>query len=219
MAFKNALSKILEVHGSFQEKIMIMKNFRSPNLNIMKTSTFILSFVFILGLSTTQAQEFNLTHTDTIPEYGSKIEKLKIHGTIYQSDGVTPASDVIFYIEQADENGDFQMRGEKGDKYVYHSGTIKTDAEGKYTFFTFVPGNDRRYNQLSQLYPAVKEPSKPAYFLPTLLFDNDPLLTRKCRKRMAKKDDVSRILKPKSIDGLLVVEKDIVLPEAVNQSR
>ena len=185
----------------------------------MKTSTFILCFVFILGLSNSQAQEFNLTHTDTIPEYGSKIEKLKIHGTIYQSDGVTPASDVILYIEQADENGDFDMRKENDEKYVYHSGTIKTDANGQYTFFTFVPGNDRRYKQLSQLFPAVKEPSKPAYFLPTLLFDSDPLLTKKCRKRMAKKDDLSRILKPKTVNGLLVVEKDIVLPEAVNQSR
>ena len=179
----------------------------------MKPITTLLSFLFVMSIISLNAQEQNLTHTDTIPDYDTKADKLKISGTIYLSDGMTPASDVILYIEQADENGDFDMRGERGDKYVYHSGTIKTDANGQYTFYTFVPGNDRRYNQLSQLYPAVKEPSKPAYFLPTLLFDTDPMLTKKCRKRMAKKDDLTRILKPKKVDNLLVVEKDFVLPE------
>ena len=53
------------------------------------------------------AQQLN--NTDTIPGYESKKNKLKISGTIYRSDGVTPAKDVILYIEQADENGDLPI--------------------------------------------------------------------------------------------------------------
>ena len=164
-------------------------------------------------------QELQLTNTDTIPDFETKAEKLKISGTIYESDGVTPAKDVILYIEQADDNGNFELRKQNDEKYVYHHGLVKTDADGKYTFYTFIPGNDRRYNQLQQLFPTVMAPDKPQQILPSFLFDSDPMLTKKCRKRMAKKDDVSRILKPVKQNGLLVVQKDIVLQDLSKETK
>ena len=154
-----------------------------------------------------------LSNTDTIPGFESKQKKLKISGIIYESDGVTPAKDVILYIEQADENGDFNLRKANDKRYVYNRGWIKTDADGRYTFYTYVPGNDRRYNQMKQLFPIIKEPSKPEYGIATFLFDDDPLLSKHCRKRMAKKGDITRILKLKEADGLLVAQKDIVLQD------
>ncbi len=153
-----------------------------------------------------------LNNTDTIPGFDSKNHKLKISGIIYESDGKTPAKDVILYIEQADENGDFDLRKENDVRYVHNRGWIKTDANGHYTFYTFIPGNDRRYNQMQQLFPIIKEPSKPEYGIGTFLFDEDPLLTKLCRKRMAKKGDPTRILKLKKVDGLYVTQKDIILP-------
>lgn len=152
-----------------------------------------------------------LSATDSIPDFESKQQPLKITGTIYKSDGVTPAEGIILYIEQADEDGDFDLREENDKRYAHHRGWIKTDANGHYTFYTFVPGNDRRYNQLSQLFPAIKEPSKPAYDLESFYFDSDPMLTKLCRKKIAKKGDPTRILKPTKKDNLLVVEKNIVL--------
>ena len=155
--------------------------------------------------------ELQLNNTDTIPGFDSKLNKLKITGTIYQSDGVTPASDVILYIDQADENGDFDLRYNNEKRYVHNRGWIKTDADGTYTFYTYVPGNDRRFNQMQQLFPIVKEPSKDAYEIASFLFDEDPFLSKTCRRRMAKKGDPTRILKLKTVDGLSVVQKDIVL--------
>lgn len=155
--------------------------------------------------------EDQLTNTDTIPDYRSKTNKLKLTGTIYQSDGVTPAKDVILFIEQPNEDGDFELRNEGDSRYVFHRSWVKTDADGKYTFYTFVPGNDRRYNQLQQIFPLIKGASQQEYQLETFLFDSDPLLTKRCRKQIAKKSDVSRILKLKEIDGVLVAQKDIVL--------
>jgi len=49
--------------------------------------------------------------------------------------------------------------------------------------------------------------------LNSFLFDDDILLSRICRKRIAKKGDPSRILKPKLYDGIFVVEKDIFLDD------
>ena len=155
--------------------------------------------------------EDQLINTDTIPDFRSKTNKLKLTGTIYESDGVTPAKDVILFIEQPNEDGDFDLRKTGEERYVFHRSWVKTDADGKYTFYTFIPGNDRRYNQLQQIFPVVKEPSKEEYELETFLFDEDPLLSKACRKRIAKKSDLTRILKPKKVDGQLVAQRDIVL--------
>jgi protocatechuate 3,4-dioxygenase beta subunit len=156
-----------------------------------------------------------LRNTDTIPDYRSKTNKLKLTGIIYQSDGVTPAKDVILFIEQPNENGDFDLRRTGDARYVFHRSWVKTDADGRYTFYTFVPGNDRRYNQLQQIFPIIKESSKPEYELESFLFDEDPLLSKACRKKITKRGDTTRILKLKKEDGLLVAQRDIVLSTAI----
>ena len=155
--------------------------------------------------------EDQLSNTDTIPDYRSKTNKLKLTGIIYQSDGVTPAKDVILFVEQPDENGDFDLRRTGDARYVFHRSWVKTDADGRYTFYTFVPGGDRRFNQMQQVFPIVKESSKDAYELESFLFDEDPLLTKTCRKRLAKKGDPSRILKLKTENGIFVAERNIIL--------
>ncbi len=194
--------------------------------------TYILYFFLVCLIGTnfsTYAQESNildynafydyteqhLNNTDTIPGFESKKNKLKISGIIYKSDGVTPAKDVILYIEQADENGDFDVRKENDIRYVHNRSWIKTDANGEYTFYTYIPGGDRRYNQMQQLYPIIKEPSKPEYEIATFLFDEDPLLSKLCRKRLAKKGDPSRILKLKKGEKFFVTQKNIVLRDRV----
>ena len=59
--------------------------------------------------------EVNLNHTDTVPGFERAINKLKIMGTIYENDGITPAKNILIYIEHADEDGNFDLR-KKDDK-------------------------------------------------------------------------------------------------------
>ncbi len=158
-------------------------------------------------------EEAQMLPTDTIPDYRNKTNKLKLTGTVYQSDGVTPAEGVIIYIEQPDEDGHFQLRRTGEERYVFHRSWVKTDANGKYTFHTFIPGNNRRYNRLQQIFPLVKAPSKQAYELESFIFDEDPLLTKRCRRRLAKHEQTDRILTTKLVDGVHVAQKDIVLSE------
>ena len=157
--------------------------------------------------------EDQLNHTDTIPDFRSKVNKLKLTGIIYESDGVTPAKDVIMYIEQPNEDGDFDLRRLGDQRYVFHRSWVKTDTNGRYTFYTFVPGGDRRYNQMQQIFPIIKEASKAEQPLESLLFDDDPLLTKRCRKQLAKRGNQGRILTTKKENGMLVAIKDIVLSE------
>lgn len=192
----------------------------------MKNLTSLLSFAFLVLMTTISAQqsdfiienspindygELQIEDSATIPDYESKANKIKITGTIYQSDGVTPAKDVLLYIEQPNEYGDFDLREDNKKRYVHHRAWVKTDANGQYTIYTFVPGGDRRYNQLQQIYPLIKENSKPEYALDTFLFEEDPLLSKACRKKIAKKGDLTRILNPKKVDGIFVAQRDIIL--------
>lgn len=154
--------------------------------------------------------ETNLNNTDTIADFASKAEKLKISGTIYQSDGITPAKDVILYISQPDENGNYQLKRDANRKrYVHHSAWIKTDADGKYTFYTFMPGKLLRTKELKQIHRIIKEPGKPEQELASFFFNDDPLipeLTLACQAEAAKS-----MLRIEEKDGMYVATRDIRL--------
>ncbi len=162
--------------------------------------------------------ENQLTNTDTIPDFDTKPNKLKITGTIFKSDGVTPAKDVLLYVYQPDENGDYVIKNKNDKRYIHHRGWIKTDAEGKYTFYTFIPGSAiipitfPRKRGFKQIFPVIKEPGKPEYNLNAFLFDDDPLLTKSCRKRL-KRRGVDCILKLERKADIYVATKNIILDE------
>ncbi|WJJ95410.1 hypothetical protein [Algibacter luteus] len=154
--------------------------------------------------------EKKLNNVDTIPDFEAKSQKLKITGTIYESDGVTPAKNVLLFIHHTDENGNFELKRQNKKRYVHHRGWVKTDADGKYTFYTFIPGNYIYSNELKQILPIVKEPNKPEYKIETFLFDDDPLLTGKCRTKV-EETNPNRILKLNKKEGLFEATRDIVL--------
>lgn len=161
--------------------------------------------------------ERQLNNVDSIPDFETKSAKLKITGTIYKSDGVTPAKDVILYISQPDENGDYEMKMSNNKRYVHNRGWIKTDADGKYTFYTFVPGKYYRNGEFKVINPIIKEPGKPEYNMYSFLFDDDPALTKSCRKKLERKG-IDTILKLDKKEGLFVAQKDIVLSAEIPNS-
>lgn len=181
----------------------------------MKIVNLLFSLTLILSIGS-NAHSQNVTSIDTIPGFESKPNKLKISGIVYESNGITPAKNVTVNIEQADEFGNFEVVKENGERRVINSGTIKTDADGAYTFYTYIPGNDRRFNMQQQLFVFITETDSTSYEIPSFLFDEDPLLSKACRKRIAKKGDPNRILKPTLVEGLHMVQKDIVLVAVVN---
>jgi len=158
--------------------------------------------------------EKQLNNVDTVPDYTSKLNKIKISGTIYQSDGKTPAKDVILFIHQPNEDGDYILKRDANRKrYVYHRAWIKTDTDGKYTFYTFIPGKYDRSKELKQIHRTIKEPGKEAYQLVSFFFDDDPLLpelTLACRARA-----VGSMLRLQKQDSMYVATRDIKLPKSI----
>ena len=196
----------------------------------MEKLVVLVSFSFFLGgFCTLNAQEFvderpanykkrhaiydysnALTATDSISGFASKATPLKLTGTVFLSDGVTPAKDVILFINQTDENGDYELKKHLQKRYVNHRAWIKTDADGRYTFYTFIPGKDRYSKALKRIHLVIKEPQGIEYNGHDFLFDNDPRLTKLSRKKLAK-IGVDSILKPEKQDNMLVATKNIIL--------
>jgi len=98
-------------------------------------------------------------------------------------------------------------------RYVHHRAWIKTDSDGKYTFYTFMPGKYLRSKELKQIHRVIKEPGKPEYDINSFFFNDDPLipeLTLACRSRM-----INSLLRLEKKGDMYVATKDIKLEKNV----
>jgi protocatechuate 3,4-dioxygenase beta subunit len=186
---------------------------------------FLLAFSFGFSQNTDQEdipfydyQNLNLSNEGTVTDYDVKPNKLKITGTIYEADGITPAKDVVLYLYQHDENGEFHVEETGNSKRLRHRTWIKTDEDGKYTINTFMPGEaiiplnyPRQYGP-KQLYLVAKTNDSEDFNLPAFMFEDDDLLSKSCKKRLKRKG-IDCILSPELKDGVLIAEKNIILPD------
>jgi protocatechuate 3,4-dioxygenase beta subunit len=154
-----------------------------------------------------------LTSIDTLPGFSQSEHKLKVSGTVYHRDEKTPASGVILYIYHTDRTGVYARRGdEKGwaRRHGYIRGWVKTDKQGRYTFFTFRPAAYPDGSEPEHIHLTVKEPDKNEYYLDDFLFEDDPGLRAQVRARLPNRGG-SGISLPVYQDGILQVKRDIVL--------
>lgn len=121
----------------------------------------------------------DLNPVDTLPEFDSAENKLKISGIIYEKDGKTPAENVILYIHHTNAEGIYPTKGnEKGwaKRHGYIRGWINTDKDGRYTFYTQLPGSYPDGRNPAHIHPIILEPNGNYYYLSAYFFEGDPLL-------------------------------------------
>ncbi|MGI9545422.1 MAG: intradiol ring-cleavage dioxygenase [Cyclobacteriaceae bacterium] len=150
---------------------------------------------------------------DTLPLFDQTEPKLKITGTVFQKDGKTPAKDVILYIYHTNREGIYQTKGEEegwARRHGFIRGWVKTNASGKYTFYTFRPGAYPNRGAPEHIHPIVKEEDKNEYYLDDYLFDDDPILTTSERSKQQKRGG-SGIVRPELQGEIYLVERDIIL--------
>jgi protocatechuate 3,4-dioxygenase, beta subunit len=155
-----------------------------------------------------------LTWIDTLPDFNEAGPKLEISGTIFKRDGKTPARDVILYIYHTDQSGEYPTTGnEKGwdEKHGYIRGWIKTNAEGKYKFYTLKPGAYPGGGNPRHIHPIVKEAGIQEYWIDEYLFDDDPILTDADRKRQPGRGGNGIIKTRVDKNGMLIAHRNIVL--------
>ncbi|MEP7144054.1 MAG: hypothetical protein ABI707_14325 [Ferruginibacter sp.] len=154
-----------------------------------------------------------LQPVDTLPDYYEAGPKIGISGIVYQSDGRTPAKDVVIYIYHTDQKGRYSTRGTEtgwGKRHGHIRGWVKTDQNGYYEFYTLVPASYPNSNNPKHIHPVIKEAGKNEYYIDEFLFDDDPYLTPGKRNTINPRGG-DGILKTYTKNGILRATRDIIL--------
>lgn len=161
----------------------------------------------------------NLKSNDTSPAY-NKGQKIMLTGTVYQIDSKTPASNVILYYYQTNSTGTYETnknedrnmpKNELGQTHGYIRGWLKTDEHGRYSIYTIKPGMYPSRGEPAHIHVTIKEKNMEApYYIDDFVFDNDPLLTTKRRKKMENRGG-SGVVRFVEHDNILVGERNIIL--------
>jgi len=154
-----------------------------------------------------------LSPIDTLPGFYEHKQKIKIYGTVFQKDEKAPAKNVIIYIYHTNEKGIYEKKGDETGFAKYHGihrGWVKTDDEGRYSFYTFKPGSYPNGTEPAHIHFTIKEPDKNEYYIESIQFDDDPLLSKTERKKRNPRGGYGIVKLVKEGD-LLVAKRDITL--------
>lgn len=155
-----------------------------------------------------------LSSVDTLPDFNHPGTKIKITGTIYQSDGTTPAENVILYVYHTNQEGIYATRGgETGwaKRHGYIRGWVKTDKNGKYAFYTLKPGVYPSRSEPAHIHPTILEPNGKYYWLESYLFAGDPLLTETEINPESPRGGSSGLISLRTEEGIMVGTRDFIL--------
>ncbi|MDH3252107.1 MAG: intradiol ring-cleavage dioxygenase [Ignavibacteria bacterium] len=155
-----------------------------------------------------------LSPVDTLPDFNSEGPKIKVTGTIYQHDGITPAVGVVLYIYHTDQKGIYSTKGGEtgwGRRHGYIRGWIMTDKDGRYTFYTLRPGVYPNRSVPAHVHPTILEPNGKYYWLESYHFEGDSLLTEREKHPESPRGGSSGLLSLGKEGDLWVGERDIIL--------
>jgi protocatechuate 3,4-dioxygenase, beta subunit len=155
---------------------------------------------------------------NTLPDFNNNGPKLKLTGTIFLPDGKTPAENVILYIYHTDQNGIYPTKGNEtgwAKRHGYIRGWVKTDSDGKYTFYTLKPGTYPSRSAPAHIHPIILEPDGKYYWIEEYLFEDDPLLTENELSKSSPRGGNSGVLNLKKEGNLWIGERDIILGKNV----
>lgn len=150
---------------------------------------------------------------DTLQGFIQNNPKIKISGKVLQRDGKTPARNVILYVYQTNLEGIYEpsnnARGYEKRHGKFRS-WIKTDADGRYTFYTFRPAPYPNSREPAHIHLYIKEEGKNVYYIDSFIFSDDPLLTEKVKRGLENRAG-SGILTFENKADLLMANRDIIL--------
>lgn len=139
-------------------------------------------------------------------------ERLVINGTVYGSDGVTPAKNLVIYLYQTDASGVYNTADGSWHRPRIQ-GWVRTDEQGHYGIRTIKPGSYPRSNNPAHIHATVKLPGMAPRWIDDFLFQDDPYLSRRDREAGKAAGQFSHVMEVQRDSlGLLQCRRDIRLP-------
>jgi protocatechuate 3,4-dioxygenase beta subunit len=152
-----------------------------------------------------------LSSSARIAPEGTPGESLVIVGTVTDLGG-KPAAGIIVYAYHTDAEGIYP------DAATRH-GALRawalTDAEGNYRFDTIRPASYPNTTIAQHVHMHVIEPGRCTYWIDSIHFDDDPLLTPSDRERVSDRGGSGIVNPTRDPDGVWHVRRDIVLGKNV----
>ncbi len=133
-----------------------------------------------------------------------------ISGTVYKSDGKTPAPDILIYFYHTDVEGIYGRSGEH--KHGHYRGWLLTDDKGRYELSTIKPASYPDSTISSHIHTTITGKDFREDWIDSILFEGDKFITERERSRAGKRGGFNPILEfEKRSDGILYGVRDIQL--------
>jgi protocatechuate 3,4-dioxygenase beta subunit len=143
-------------------------------------------------------------------------ERLVINGVVYGSDSRTPLDGFVLYLYQTDASGVYNST-DRSWKRPRIRGWVKTDKEGRYEIRTIKPGNYPGSRNPAHIHVIAKLPGRDPDWLDDFLFEGDPFLSQKDRRRLETEGTFSPVMKiARGEGGVLHCKRDIKIPFKTN---
>ncbi len=157
----------------------------------------------------------NVSWETTIASEDVEGERLILEGTIYESDGKTPAKNVIIYAYHTNSNGVYKKKGNEtgnGIRHGYLRGWAKTNSEGKYKFYTIKPAPYPNHTEPAHVHMTLKGDYFNEYWVNATWFKGDKIITKEMIDNLKRTGGFSNIVELKqNADGIWVGERNIII--------
>lgn len=135
-------------------------------------------------------------------------DRLLISGTIYKSDGRTPAPNVLIYFYHTDIRGLYGRNGQH--RHGRFRGWMLTDHQGRYSLFTIKPASYPDTTNPAHIHMTLTGVDFKEDWVDSILFKGDPFIT--ARQRKIERGGFDPILKlEKDSENILRGTRDIQL--------
>jgi len=107
---------------------------------------------------------------------------LVVHGRVFKSDGVTPASGVVIFAYHTDRNGVYNVNGSRDWRL---RGWAKSDEQGRFEFQTIRPASYPQGRTPAHIHLSIDSASVPRRWTEEIQFADDPFLSDAHRRAAA----------------------------------
>lgn len=140
-----------------------------------------------------------------------KGEKMTLSGTVFKSDGKTPAPNVLIYIYHTDIEG-YYGRKSGEHKHGRYRGWLLTDEKGRYEFTTIKPAPYPENRFAAHIHTTLTTTEMKEDWIDNYLFEGDKLISARERAEAGKRGGFNPILKlEKGANGVWTATRDIQL--------
>ena len=156
----------------------------------------------------------SLSHRTVIAGADEPGEPLHVFGTVYHTDGTTPAADIVLYFYHTNAEGLYAGGSDKTQQSRLHGrlrGWVKTGSDGRYHVITIKPAPYPDGTTPAHIHPTVLEPGKPPYWIDNVVFDGEFGVTSAYKRKMTDKGGAGIVPLSKDAEGTWIAVRDIIL--------